>query len=141
MTQGFQVVDHVADVRVKAWGSGLKTIFSEMSRAMWFVMFGEAEIPASHRWPIQVTGIDMEDLLVGFLNEQLALFDIEGLAVSEVEEITFEESRDGQETCLKSVMCGSHVSYLDAKVNLQIKAATFHGLQLTPTEAWVTFDV
>ena len=83
----------------------------------------------------------MEDLLVGFLNEQLAVFEIDGLVVSTVQEIVFEKCEEEEQICLKAIMCGSYLSNLDTKVNLQIKAATFHGLQLTPTEAWVTFDV
>lgn len=141
MSRGFSVLDHVADVEVKAWAGDFEGVFSEMSKGMWFVMAGEATIPSSHTWIIEVKGVDMEDLLVHFLNEQLALLDMDGLVVSTINEIAFEESRDGEEIGLKSVARGAHVSDLDEPMNLEIKAATFHGLQLTPTEARVTFDV
>ena len=141
MSRGFLVADHVADVRVKAWGSGFEDVFSEMSKAMWFLMFGEAQIPALHKWHIEVTGMDMEDLLVAFLNEQLVLFDTDGLVMAGIEQIRVEPGQDGEEVRLDSVLCGALVSHVQARVNLQIKAATFHGLHLTPAEAWVTFDV
>lgn len=141
MQEGFQVVDHVADMRVRAWGPGFQEVFTQIAKAMWFVMLGETQVPAQERWHIEITGIDMEDLLVGFLNEQLAVFEIDGLVVSTVQEIVFEKCEEEEQICLKAIMCGSYLSNLDTKVNLQIKAATFHGLQLTPTEAWVTFDV
>ena len=141
MPAGFQIVDHVADVRVRAWGTCFQEAFSEITKGMWFLMFGGSSIPALDKWSVEVRGIDMEDLLIGFLNEQLALFDIEGLAVSGTEEIIFEESPDGEEICLKSVMCGAHISQVNVRPDLQIKAATFHRLKLTPTEACVTFDV
>jgi SHS2 domain-containing protein len=141
MSRGFQVVDHVADIRVKASGPGFEDVFSEMSKAMWFVMFGEAQIPALHKWHIEVSGMDMEDLLIAFLNEQLGLFDTDGMVMAQVEGLTIEQDPDGEAVCLKSVMCGAPVSHVEANVNVQIKAATFHGLHLTPTEAWVTFDV
>ena len=64
MSRGFLVSDHVADVRVRAWGLGFEEVFSEMSKGMWSVMFGEARIPALDKWNIEVTGADMEDLLV-----------------------------------------------------------------------------
>lgn len=138
---GFQILDHVADVRLRAWGTCIQETFVQVTKGMWFLIFGESKIPALDQWLIEVNGIDLEDLLIGFLNEQLALFDIEGLAVSGIKEISIEASPDGDEFRLTSVVCGSHVSRLDVKPDLQVKAATFHDLELTPTEAWVTFDV
>jgi SHS2 domain-containing protein len=141
MAKGFLVVDHVADVRIKAWGEGFADVFSQVAKGMWSVMFGEAQIPAIDRWHIEVTGIDMEDLLIAFLNEQLVLFDTDGLVMAHIEELTIEAGPDGEELRLEAVLCGAPVSQVDANTNVQIKAATFHGLELTPTEAWVTFDV
>lgn len=146
MSRGFLVSDYVADVRVRAWGLGFEEVFSEMSKGMWSVMFGEARIPALDKWNIEVTGADMEDLLVAFLNEQLALFDMEGLAVADIERIDIRPvklgpGREGEEVLLDAAVSGAHVSQVQARVNLHIKAATFHGLRLTPTEAWITFDV
>ena len=121
MSRGFLVSDHVADVRVRAWGLGFEEVFSEMSKGMWSVMFGEARIPALDKWNIEVTGADMEDLLVAFLNEQLALFDMEGLAVADIERIDIRPvkigpGREGEEVLLDAAVSGAHVSQVQARL-------------------------
>lgn len=146
MSRGFEVADHVADVMVRAWGSALEEVFCEMSRGMWWVIFGGAQIPALQKWTVEVTADDLEGLLVSFLNEQLASFDIGGLAVSQVERVEIEPAAPGQEwegkpMRLRAELAGAHISQVHAQVNIQIKAATFHDLRVSPTEARVTFDV
>ncbi len=141
MQKGFQIVDHIADVRVRAWGSNFETVFSEISNGMWSVMLGADEIPVLRNWLIEISGIDMDDLLVNFLNEQLALFDIDGLVVSQIKHIEFGHDCSADDICVKATLCGCHISDFDGCINVEIKAATFHELHLTSTEAWVTFDV
>ena len=60
---GFQILDHVADVRLRAWGTCIQETFVQVTKGMWFLIFGESKIPALDQWLVEVNGIDLEDLL------------------------------------------------------------------------------
>ncbi|HOB30770.1 MAG TPA: archease [Bacillota bacterium] len=133
------MLDHMADVVIQAHGECLEDVFAQMSEGMWFLMFEGAKIPNVCKWAIEVQGMDPEELLVNFLNEQIGFLEVEGLVVSQIEQIEIKKANG--EFCLKSDVSGCHLSDLDVSPVIHVKAATFHELEVNPNYARVTFDV
>jgi SHS2 domain-containing protein len=133
-------------VTVKAWGTGLSDVFVQISKGMWSLILGDHMVPCHRKWIIETYAMDVEELLVNFLNEQILLLEVNGLAVSDIEGIVIEqvstsENASGCKFHLRSTMLGSRLPEVNIEPEIQIKAATFYEIQVNPTHAQVTFDV
>jgi len=121
-------------------------VFVQISKGMWSLILGDHIVPCKRKWIIETYAMDIEELLVNFLNEQILLLEVKGLAVSDIEEIVIEqvgtsESASGCEFHLRSTMLGSRISEVTIEPEIQVKAATFYEIEVSPTHAQVTFDV
>ncbi len=117
-----------------------------MSKGMWSLMFEDRVVSSQEKWSVEVHAMDAEELLVNFLNEQILLLEVQDLVVSDIDEIVIEQvgtsqSPLGHQFHLRSIMLGSRLSQANIQPEIQIKAATFHEIQVAPTYAQVTFDV
>jgi len=137
--QGYQLLDHPADVRIRAWGSSLEETFRQAALGMWDLMREESAVPCRMKREILVQGRELEDLLVNFLNEQLFMLEAEGFIVSTIESVEL-GWRDGRYV-LRAIAGGVLVSDLACPLERQVKAATYHDIKVTNCEACVIFDV
>jgi SHS2 domain-containing protein len=132
----YKEIPHTADWALLVWGRTSADLFANAARGMYDLMGGEPE-SASEPQPRLVTleANDLESLLVAWLNELLYLTESEGLLFED-----FETRLDGQ-TRLEARLAGRPA----AAQKKQIKAATFHNLQITRSgngvEATIVFDV
>ncbi len=118
---GFELLEHQADVGVRAWGKTLAEAYEQAGWAVADILGARAEGPGTHR-KVQLTGIDEAGLLVDFLNELLLLHETEdpGIAAIRVSNVAPTELDAEVEL----------VPLDDASEGLQVKAATFHRLQV-----------
>jgi riboflavin kinase/FMN adenylyltransferase len=140
----FREIEHTADRALQVWGQELPDLFAGAARGMYSLMgdLGQ-DSPVPTTWcQVSLSAMDRETLLVDWLNELLYLTEAEGvLFVSfQIESLT--------ETALKA-RAGGFRPRAGAGHGLvtkaDIKATTFHNLQIVPDEAgWstvITFDV
>lgn len=144
-------MDHPSDLTVRAFGSSLEDTFTQAAMAMWELTgvgpIGEdvqdsgSEEPAANviSKRISLENDDLEGLLVDFLNEQIFLLDSERFVLKRITYLIVGR-RNGRFT-LEAELRGVLANPLPSTVWHQIKAATYHGLKVTPFEAEVTFDV
>jgi SHS2 domain-containing protein len=76
MTAGFELLEHTADVGIRAFGSDVAEAFEQAARGLAELMGVGVPGPGERRL-VRVEGEDEEDLLVGFLNELLYLHESE----------------------------------------------------------------
>jgi protein archease len=80
---GFELLEHTADVGIRAWGPSLEAAFEQAT-------LGLAEVLGAHRpgpgrpQPVQVAAGDLGGLLVDWLNEVLWLREVRQAAVAGV---------------------------------------------------------
>jgi riboflavin kinase/FMN adenylyltransferase len=134
----FREVEHTADRALWVWGADLPALFTGAARGMYTLMAeevgGQGLVPTKWR-QVTLEAIDRETLLVEWLNELLYL--------AEAEDLLFV---DFQITSLTDSRLEAQVGGAPAAVTAgDIKAATFHGLELLhDDEGWstvITFDV
>ncbi len=128
-------VEHTADLSLHVWGDDLVDLFATAARGMFSLVAeagGEGLGPARR---VALTALDVETLLVDWLNELLYLHEVERVVIVEV---AFERLT---ETQLEAEVRGTPVGERLA----QIKAVTFHNLVVTSGpdgyEAELVFDV
>jgi SHS2 domain-containing protein len=75
----YRIIEHTADTGFEVWGTTKEEVFESAAKAffdiMWKIEAGQKNEPET----IEVTGIDLEELLVNFLEEFLYLYDAKGL--------------------------------------------------------------
>lgn len=86
---GFELLEHQADVGVRAWGKTLEEAYEQAAWAVADILGVRGKGPGTRR-TIRVTGTDEAGVLVDFLNELLLLHETEdpGFAAIRVLNVT-----------------------------------------------------
>lgn len=119
----YRLIDHTADIGISVEGKDLKDLFATSAYAMFSQMFDLDKIKDKETKRVELEGVDLEDLLVRWLNELLFLsgkgyifknFNIENL----------------KETSLRASLKGERIDFRKTSFKQQIKAATYHQLEI-----------
>ena len=123
---GFCEIGHTADLEIKVWGQDLPSLFRQAAQGMYHLM--GMDFAHERREPIpqilHTEGMDLESLLVNFLDELLYLLDVEGLAFTSLD---LEMSGN---TILEFRGLGLPIISRERG----IKAVTYHNLEIQKTE-------
>jgi len=135
MSEGFEEIEHTADLAIRAYGQDMRELFANAAHGM-FALMAEAYIegPARER-EVSLEAMDYEGLLVDWLNELIYLHEVERETYSQFNIET-----------LSSTKLKAHVTGGPTKSKTKaIKAATFHDLAIKETAnglvATIVFDV
>ena len=81
MQAGFEYLDHISDILVKAYGGYLAGVFEQSARALTRVIVRNPErIGQDSERNLNISGETLEELLYRFLEELIFLFDTENLS-------------------------------------------------------------
>jgi len=135
MGEGFEEIEHTADVALRVWGRDLAELFANAALGMAWLMANPSSVNPTVEVPLNLTAYDAETLLVTWLGELLYLNERDGLVFThfDLEEVT--------PTHLRGRARGG----VAAEMRRHIKAVTFNELDIRPTErgleTMVVFDV
>ena len=138
----YEIIDHTADIGIKAYGSDLKELFINAAVGMFDILVGEnreskIENREFKKFEIQKKAENLEDLLVEWLGELLFLFSTKNIVFEkfEIEEL--------DEKHIKGAVEGADLKRY--KIDTEIKAVTYHMLEVVQKEGlWqcqVIFDI
>ena len=139
MPKPYELLEHTADIAIRVTGSDLKDVFCKAAAAIFDIMADEKGPAGSPPETVEIrqSAGDLEELFINWLNELLSLS-----AASEVIFYGFTIDKL-DETNIISTAVGR--SMKDYRVNIEIKAATYHQLKLERSgsgwQAEVIFDV
>ncbi len=132
-------LEHVGDIRIKVFGDTKKDLFINAGFALFDIMiegdFSKNELSET----IDISGIDKEELLVNWLSELNYLFITESLLFSkfEIQRLT--------DTELTATVLGEKFNPFQHKIKNEIKAVTFHDLEIVEKgkkwETKIVFDI
>lgn len=135
----YEQLEHVGDIRIKVFGDTKKDLFVNAGFALFDIMiegnFGKNEVAET----IDISGIDKEELLVNWLSELNYLFITESIIFSkfEIQRLT--------DTELTATVLGEKFSPFQHKIKNEIKAVTFHNLEIVEKgkrwETKIVFDI
>jgi SHS2 domain-containing protein len=132
----YEVIDHTADLMIKARGRTLEECFANAGYALFDQTVDLSGIKPEMTFNIDASGDSVEDLLYSFLSELLFLEDCEGMVLCELD-VRFKEG---------GLSCTGRGEVLDKnrhRVKSEIKAVTYHMMNVDALEPSVTviFDV
>ena len=122
-TAGFELLEHTADVGIRAWAGSLEEAFERATEGLAEVL-GALAPPPGEPTPVEVTAPDPGGLLVDWLNEVLWLLEVSQAALAGVR-----VERVGDGVARGSVEIAPGGPDRDGTF---VKAVTYHRLRVEP---------
>ena len=139
MRQGYELVDHTADVGVRAWAPSREGVFEEAAKAAFSLICDPLTIDQTETHELRLEAEDRELLLVAWLNELIYVFEAKRTLFVDFELVELDD------THLVARVTGEQLDPSRHAICGGVKAATLHELSLTegPSgwEAFVILDV
>jgi SHS2 domain-containing protein len=123
----FKFIDHTADIAVEAEGDSLEELFTASAHAWKQSIFENIEIAALEEKQIKIIEPDQESLLVKFLDELNFLFQTKHWVYNFIKKINITKE---EEWNLSAELTGEPFDEMKHRVNLEIKAVTFHQMEI-----------
>jgi SHS2 domain-containing protein len=133
----YELIEHTADVGVKAYGKTVAEAFEHAAEAMFDIITDESTIDPIGEYDILLEAPDLEQLLVDWLSKLLFLNDAENLVFGKFQ-VTIDANR------LSARVFGEKYNKKKHKMGVEIKAVTYHMLQVhekDPMFVQVLFDI
>ena len=134
----YKILEHTADIRIRVEAKDLKTLFSQAARAMFDIIAEKKTALGAKKVELSISqkAQDLEELFINWLNELLSLYSVRGVVFSDF------KIKNLASDSLEAIAGGEKAS--GYKINKEIKAATYHGLQIAKSgngwKAEVIFD-
>ncbi len=142
MSRQYRYHEHTADITVECWGETLDEAFEVAALAAMEVMVNTSTVRPEKPIEIEVTGIDLKELLVEWIGQILAMIDIENMFFSKFE---VQEIIEDTEFTLRGRAFGEEIDLERHDVNTEVKAMTYADMRIerTPekTTLWFTLDL
>jgi len=136
---GYRFIDHTADCGIQVVGADLNQLFENAAYALFDLITDTSVLEFRNERRIQVSGFDCADLMVNWLRALLDLWVCEEKLVKEVQ---IQELAEYQLTARIRM---DDFDMLRHCLNREIKAVTYHHLQVSPNpdgwQATLVFDV
>jgi SHS2 domain-containing protein len=125
----YEVFEHTADLGLRIRADDLNGLFADAARGLFSVMVAGVEaVKAIEEVRIKVQADDLEQLLHDWLAELLYTFSVRRLILTE-----FSVQIDGLK--LTAVARGEPIDPLRHQLDAEVKAITWHGLNIERTPA------
>ena len=135
----YEIVDHTADIGIKAYGKDMKELFENAAYGMFDIIADLEGLKASISVEIESKAPNYEELLINWLDDLIYNFYTKGIIFSEFN-IGYLDSRH-----IEASVRGKHVGDNRSRLKTEIKAATFHELEIKETdkgyEVQIIFDI
>jgi SHS2 domain-containing protein len=132
----FELIEHTADIGIRAYGKDLPQLFVNAAKGL-FSLITDASPPQDQEKTITLKGKFIEDLLISWLSELISgFFAYKFLPKSY--NIRIEQAGVNS---LEARIRGAKYDPYSEKVNMEVKAATYHGLKVKKTKQGFAADI
>ncbi len=127
----WEEIDHTADLALRLQSDDLPDLFATAARGMFSLITDLEAISSEYTVAIKLRALDVEMLLVDWLNELLYLNERDGLAFTGFDFVRLTSTE------LEAQASGGGVS----RYKSYVKAATFSNLEVTRTESGYEVEI
>jgi SHS2 domain-containing protein len=127
-TQGFELLDHPADMGFRAWAPTRQELFTTAAYALTSILIDLDTIAHELTVDVEIDADNEEMLLFHWLSEILFLFDADGTLFSKIENIDIMTMDSGLK--LNARLKGQEFSKENHQVKTYVKAITLHQLKV-----------
>ncbi len=120
----YELFEHTADIGIRIRAASLDELFADAARGLFSVMVANPNaVATSESVPIELSADDLEALLHDWLTELLYVFHARRIVLSE---FTVHLTA----TRLDATVRGELVDVRRHEIDMEVKAVTWHGLQI-----------
>ncbi len=124
---GYRYLDHMTDAVIEAYGDSLEEAFENAARGLNDTMIELKTVKPNKEIKISAVGHDLHALLFDWLDKVMLLLVSDGFAMSE---FSVKIKQNGSYT-LEGVAKGERLDLVRHCYKLEIKAVTYHDMQVT----------
>ncbi|MGY5864697.1 MAG: archease [Candidatus Thorarchaeota archaeon] len=143
MERGFNFHDHTADITIECWAPDLIDAFEQAALATFEVILDISTVEPQDTVEISVTATDLEELLVEWIGELIALIDIKGQFYSKFHVDHLEATLEGY--ILEARALGENIDHEKHDTRTEVKAMTYADMRIlqepNQTILWFTLDL
>jgi SHS2 domain-containing protein len=126
--QRFEILEHTADIGVRAFGSTLAELFENAALGVQSLALDDSNVESREAYPISANGEDPESLMVNWLNEVIYFLDGRKVVMASL------EIDNCTGTAISGKAHGEPRDVLRHPPSLVVKAATYHQLRIDRAE-------
>jgi len=137
--KSYDLIDHTADVGIKAYGKSLSEAFQNAAKGMFEIITDKSDIENIGQYNIKLEANDLEQLLVDWLSELLYIHSTKNIVFG-----FFKVVLDEKKKSLSATVFGEKLDMSKHKIGSEIKAVTYHLLEVKkskPCYVQVLFDI
>jgi len=128
----FEILEHPADVGFRARGTSLEELFGNCGLALMSIILDPSGVDSRGSWELTADGVDLDSLLVNWLNEVLFYVDTRRLVFSS---FSIQIADPFQLSCHAM---GEERTPAKHPVRVSVKAVTYHQLRIARSgEQWI----
>lgn len=132
MAKRFEMIEHTADMGMRAFGATLPELYTNAACGLISLLASSEKVRPLHEETVTVEGADAVDLMISWLHEILFRFDARRTAFHDVEVLDVTPWR------LTARLRGEPIDVARHKVGGEIKAVTWHGARVEERDGgWV----
>jgi SHS2 domain-containing protein len=138
MNKDFEIIDHTADIGLRAFGTDLPEAFINAAKGMFSLITDIDSVQESLFKDLVITAPDIEVLLVEWLNELLYYFDAEQILFKRFEISLLSETE------IRTRCYGEKADRSRHRLKMGIKSTTYHMLKVEKKDCCqveVLFDI
>jgi SHS2 domain-containing protein len=123
MAPGFELLEHTADIGIRARGRSPSEAFEQATQGFFHLMYDPEQVQPTIERNLEVRAEGYEYVLHDFLNELVYLFDAEKLAFSQIEILELSPEQ------LRATLRGERFDPSRHDGRVYVKAVTLHQLK------------
>jgi SHS2 domain-containing protein len=138
----FEILEHTADIGIAAYGKTKKEVFINAAKGMFFIITEEVTgFKENFSYNLKLTTENLEGLLFAWLNELLYISETKLVILHKF------KIKDLSNNKISAGVKGTKINQLGCKIKREIKAVTYHRLEIKKDEksglwrAQVIFDI
>jgi SHS2 domain-containing protein len=135
VTTRFRYLDHVTDAIIEAYGSSLDEAFENSAKGLVNTMIDLEQIAPDQEYEIVAKGYDVKSLLYDWLEKVMLGLLIDNMALSDFK---VKISENNGNYFLKGIAKGEVLDLKKHHYKMEIKAVTYHEMEIKQTEDIIT---
>ena len=139
----FEEIEHTADIGIKSNAPSLPQLFSNLAYGMFHIIFGTVVPKSEKKRILSLVGSSYEDLLIEWLTEINYLLTVRHFIIAAFSDIVI--TGEASSSAISAMLLGENTHNYDTKIKTEIKAVTWHQLEIIKTNqgfsTQVIFDI
>jgi len=131
----YEQIPHTADIALRVYGKDLRELFANAAYGMFDIIADLEGLKGSVEIDVDLKASSKEELLVSWLDELLFNFYTKGIIF-----FKFDVNFIGKDNLIAKVH-GRHVGENRNRLKTEIKAATFHDLEIKESSEGLSVDI